>query len=204
MSTTLVKYEAARQALAEAHRVDEVKGIRDKAVALAAYAEQAKDPDLLIWATEIQFRAEAKAGGLLRETAKAGQRERGGKPRKILSSTDDGLPTLKDLGITRNQSSTWQKLAAIPVKEFEARLEAASHGSAKATTARMLRPGAPSRAKNTPKQRLAKDGALPHLIQALTEAREWMQRWQHLDVLAPVFEAIITLGERVERQEVTG
>src|ERR1019366_10715632 len=46
----------------EAAGVD--KHLADKALALAAYARQAQDTDMIRWATEIQRRAERKAGEL--------------------------------------------------------------------------------------------------------------------------------------------
>src|SRR5262249_31529313 len=107
-------------AIAEAHRVDEVKQIRDKALALEIYSRQARNVDNEIKAIEIRIRAERRCGELLREMEKAKGSQGSGSNQHEVRSHDATAPTLSDLGITKSQSSRWQKLAAIPEADFEA------------------------------------------------------------------------------------
>ena len=114
--TDLAKYNAAKQALAAAVRVDEVKDIRDKAVAMRVYAMQAKDRVLIDQATEIRMRAERRAGELLRDMADRGERHRRGDSNQHAKSQ---AATLQNLDINKSQSARWQKLADIEEDDFE-------------------------------------------------------------------------------------
>jgi hypothetical protein len=102
--------------------VDEVKDIRDKARAIEMYTRQAQNTEAERQACEIRLRAERKCGELLnvREMAKG---TRGQLAGARMTRGPEIAPPLADLGISYDQSSQWQKLAAIPGEEFEADLK---------------------------------------------------------------------------------
>src|SRR5262245_23229152 len=119
MASELIHYDAARKALAQARRIDEVKNIRDKACAMETYARLAKDREIMQNAIEIRKRAEMRAGELLVEMTKnKGARGAGpGRGKKAVTRSDrllDATPKLSDLGISKMESSRWQKLAKLP------------------------------------------------------------------------------------------
>lgn len=111
----LVKFNAMKMAIMEAHAVDEIKLIRDKAEAYRYALIQAKEsPEFIRKAEEIKLRAERRAGELLKDTEKQ-------KPGQYQqrSQAITVAPTLSEIGITKNQSSQWQQIAEIPEEEFE-------------------------------------------------------------------------------------
>ena len=76
---------------------------------------------MLNQATEIRLRAERQAGLLLIQMAYWGERER------FHDKNVDGieLPSLRSLGIKKNQSSLWQARARLSEKDFEESVQAA-------------------------------------------------------------------------------
>ena len=135
--TALIRYDAARRALAAAHRVDEVKAIRDKAEAVRVYAKQAGDFELQNQAAEIRIRAERRAGELLVDMQTSGERQakERGRPTKVSSPT-----TLPRLGISRDQSSKWQRLARmIDDATFDKAVAQAKERDGELTAAGLLR-----------------------------------------------------------------
>lgn len=118
--TVLLHYEAMRAEIAACHKMDEIRQIRDKAIALQLYARQAKDTGLEKQVREIRVRAERRAGQLLAVTPRA----KGGRRPRDKTRKQAGAPTLKDVGIAPNESSTWQRLAAMPEADFERDLAA--------------------------------------------------------------------------------
>jgi hypothetical protein len=71
--------------LEKAVKMDEVKTIRDKAVAMEVYAYQAKDKELVGYAIEVRERAERRLGELMETKRQAGELARH-RPRSATES----------------------------------------------------------------------------------------------------------------------
>lgn len=189
----LVRYDAARHALQQAVAVDEVKDIRDKAQAMAAYAKQAKDTELVEWATEIKVRAERRAGQMLAEMPKNnGQLLRG----SIVRPREESK-TLDEIGISKTQSSRWQKLAAVPDDQFEQAVTAAKEVAGEVTTAAMLRI---EKANNPPKPTILK----PETVEEPEEIPECDEKDMLIDSLNTVIEQLSNENDRLKNQLASG
>jgi N6-adenosine-specific RNA methylase IME4 len=113
--------------LAEAKSVDEAKDIRDKAIAMAAYARQAKNRDLEADAIEIRMRAERRLGEMLVEQkatvgfnkGAAGSAGPGRGNAVPIENRVSNVPTLAEAGIDKKLSSRAQKLAQVSPERFE-------------------------------------------------------------------------------------
>lgn len=147
MSTTLVRYEQARYALAECQRVDEVKDIRDKAAAMAAYAKQAKDTDMIEWATEIKVRAERRCGEMLAQIP----REIGGRPAdNSIKSKTSYQSALESTGLSQTSAYQYERLASMPEEHFETAIATAKDTAGAVSTSFMLREAAKAKPQGKP------------------------------------------------------
>ena len=113
----ILKYDVARQALAEANNLDDVKILSDKADALQHYAKQIHDVDMEMWIAEIKVRAKRKIGKLTKEIqqAKTGGSGGGRSPDAGVSKAQQ----LKQAGISTQEASRCEKLSEIDEDEFE-------------------------------------------------------------------------------------
>lgn len=122
-SASLVRYDAACRALAEAKTVDEVKGVHDTAEAMRAYARQAKNRQLEVDAAEIRMRAERRLGEMIVAQKETVGLNEGGRPAKTPSEKEGvSKATLIEAGIDYKLSSRAQKMAAVPAEKFEGML----------------------------------------------------------------------------------
>jgi hypothetical protein len=131
IENTLAVYDKMVLAIDQCYKVDEVKDIRDKALALEEYARQACNIEAERKAAEIRIRAERKAGKLLAEI----ERGKAGRPKSVENNSVSGSPNFPDgkdetpyqeakreAHISDYQAKRWQQLAAIPHGDFEGRL----------------------------------------------------------------------------------
>ena len=145
--TGLVKYDSMCQAIAAAHDVDEAKEIRDKAMALEVYAQQAMNMQAELRAREIRLRAERKTGQLL----KALQKGKGGgdgsnqheKSNSVhgARSCSEYAEAVANANLSEDQARRFQRLAKVDDDTFEAAL---SDPDEKPTTSGILRKSADS------------------------------------------------------------
>lgn len=113
-----------------------MKDIRDKAEAMAAYARQAKDTEMIQWATEIKVRAERKAGELLAAMKQRGELAKQGGDRK--SESKPNPTTLIELGVRTDESARWQSLAGMSEAHFETAVATAKDTAGEVTAPSVL------------------------------------------------------------------
>lgn len=122
----LILREQAKNQLLEIKTVDEAVNYINKVKAIETYCKAVKeDNDIVKIVAEQKIRSMRLAGQMLQQTE--------------ISSNYGGInvgkeevptlkPTLTDLGLTKNESSTYQKIASVPDDVFEKEMELAKEG----------------------------------------------------------------------------
>jgi hypothetical protein len=119
---TMTRYDNMCVAIREAYEIDDVKEMRDRSLAMAAYAKEIQNRESEQLCKEIRVRAERQLGGLTKEMKKAAGDSVPGK-KHFQQVRDNAEPvgkaeTLRQLGIPSELSSKCERLAAVPDAVF--------------------------------------------------------------------------------------
>jgi hypothetical protein len=147
-------YEGAKTALAHCVEIDECKDWADKAQALASYAKQANDDQLMKMATRIRDRAIRRAGELLKqiEPATGSHWESKREGTRPLTRSDAAT----EAGLSSHQAKQALRVANVPADEFERQVE-----SDKPPTVSQLAQQGIKRPASAPRQPVSLDGRDP-------------------------------------------
>jgi hypothetical protein len=149
---TLTLIARARQNLAEARTLPDIRHIIEvasvatdaaKRAAKLAEAQQAAVEiveaanDAANDAASVRIEAQAKAGELLREMLKSGKRARRGGDHT--SAMSQPATKLESLGVSRTESSRWQRVASVPPAVRHEYVDEARNARQEVSTAGLLR-----------------------------------------------------------------
>ena len=145
-----VAYENAKMAIYQCNELDECKDWSDKAQALASYARQSADEELMKMSIRIRARAIRRCGELLKLFDGRGNNQHtGGNPPKLTKSELG-----ESVGLSSDQVKQANRIANIPEREFDRQLES----------------------ENVPTlTALAKQGTKP-LTEQQIKNREWLEK----------------------------
>lgn len=138
----LAKLDAANRALAEAKNLDDVRHIRDVALAAQTYARAAHlGLEAQNHAAEIKLRAERKAGEMLAvlEREQTSGLLVGSRRPSLVNGASEYTTILQATNITRQDANRWQQIASLPESTFEQHLEDVKADGRELTTGGVIR-----------------------------------------------------------------
>lgn len=129
MHSELSIYDNAKKSVSLLLEIDDVKDHMDKAQAVAEHMRRAGDNEMATKAAKYKMYCERQAGILLKqmEKAKGAEGNPNGRGAKIVQYPEDTAQkqpkTLSEMGISKKQSSQFQKLASIDEDKFDEVIE---------------------------------------------------------------------------------
>jgi hypothetical protein len=137
----LVRYDSIKDALVKAQSFDELLTIKDAARRMEEAGRRARDTSMIEAATELQVLYKRYLGKMLAEMPKAPS---GRKANRSSNTTDLSAPaTLKEIGVSKDESAMAQRLYSIPEEKFGSVVAAAKAKDHKVSVAAVLRAVAP-------------------------------------------------------------